>query len=902
MPQHPNASGETDLRTFVLLILVCALLASSAPAAVAAVADTTESGDLWLEPDLVLHPRAPCYGDEVIAYLRGYVSTPCDSFIGVSHTDGQPIIVRTLLRTDRQCAVGPSVFFAIPVSLGRPVAGSYSFVVQRRRLMLDANGALDSTSTESIYDYVVRSDCPLVPQPWVTELSYVDTALTLPSQPCPGQPLTFEMAGHFLDGCGRVESATASAPSHASLILAPYPQVRMPCTANLKPWKASFPLGPLVPAGQTIWIDLKIRGTNAFWPPTADRVEYGYFTFPISTTCDSLPPGPLPFVDRIDVMPKEICVMPGRTLCPVDSILVGITGRFPGFCCAQPPRIELVPDLSAAPQLPQPPIVRIVVDYDIMVRCACSALLEPFFGTVTLPPLPARTYNLRVELLQRGGGRDSTLDATTVPFQVVSAESCGAGAICLTPRWMHPLTEGCDAYVSTTQSGTVTLGVSTKVALSGLQGRLRFWESGLAVLGIEPVGVAAGMHLNWTRTFDGARFVMFAESGAPIPPGGATPILAVTVQAMALVGIGDYPPPLGEPVFHLAAEEMLGADESGNGVPSCLPPPCVDMRMMPDVAVICREQACDFNADGLTDVRDIVLMARCAFQTGPCPPDVETRFDCDGSGTFGLVDVVCCAMHMLRAPGCPNCPPDSIRPEPGVAIRFGAPGLIPGGVQVPFGFEGLDRVGAARLRLRFPADRYTAQVEGSASMFYVQEVEGDVLTLGLIGGMPLPSPIVDPAPIIDPGPLRVRLLLRPGHTPGGELRLEGGQLSGPDGVLLAVDLGAPSVPLGGGSFEVSKLRPNPFSTSTRFSIVLEAPGRLDVSVHDVSGRRLASLFHGTRDAGLQEFVWDGRRDDGSQVSNGVYFVRVNLDGRALSRSVVLLRGRGPATRVYMPNP
>jgi len=880
------------LRTIVLSILIGAVLVSSAPPAVAAVADTTESGDLWLAPDLVLHPKAPCDQDEVIAYLRGYVSTPCDSFIGVSQVAGQPITVRTLLRTDRQCAVAPSVFFAVPASLGRPIAGSHSFIVRRQRLTLDSNGVLDSTSTESRYDYVVRSDCPLIPQPWVTELSYVDTALTVPGQPCLGEPMTFEMAGHFVDGCGRVESAIATAPNHVSLTLAPYPAVRMGCTASLKPWRASFPFGPLQPAGQTLWIDLTIRGTNAFWPPTADRFERGYFTFPISTECDSLPPGPLPFVERIDVMPKEICAMPGRTLCPVDSILVAITGRFPGFCCAQAPRIELIPDPSAQPLLPQPPIVRIVVDYDVFVRCACGPQLEPFYGTVTLPPLPARTYNMRVELLQRGGGRDSTLDTTTVPFQVVSAESCGAGAICLTPRWAHPLIEGgCDAYVSTNQPATVTLGVSTKVALSGLEGRLRAWEPGLTVVGIEPVGVAAGMHLSWTRTSDGVRFVMFAESGAPIPAGPTTSILAVTVRATP-IAVEDYPPPAGEPVLHLGAEELLGSDENGNGVVSCPPPPCVSLRWPGDVAVICLEQACDFNADGLTDVRDIVLMVHCALQTGPCPPNVETRFDCDGSGTFGVPDVVCCAMHMLRAPGCPSCPPDSIRPEPGVAFRFGAPTVIEGGVQVPIGLDGLDRVGAARLRLRFPSDRYTARVEGYAPMYYVQEVNGDQITLGLIGALPVPVPTSDPPGIMDPGQsLHVRLLLRPGRVSGGELQLEGGQLSGHDGVLLAVNLEVPSVPLRGGSIAVSQARPNPFSSSTRFTVALERAGSLDISVHDISGRRLAGIFHGTRDAGVQEFSWEGRGDDGSTLPNGIYFMRVDLDGRGMSRKLVLIRGR-----------
>jgi hypothetical protein len=209
---------------------------------------------------------------------------------------------------------------------------------------------------------------------------------------------------------------------------------------------------------------------------------------------------------------------------------------------------------------------------------------------------------------------------------------------------------------------------------------------------------------------------------------------------------------------------------------------------------------------------------------------------------------------------------------------------------VPVLLEGADRIGAARLVLRFPSDRFTAQVTGAGPLYYIQEVDRDRLTLGLIGAIPVPVYGRGQA-FVDPGPMVVRLLRRPGGVASGELRLEDGQLSGPDGVMLGVDLQVPGVPLGDGHVAVSEARPNPFSSTTRFTIALEAPGRLDVSVHDVAGRRLAGVFHGTRDAGLQELVWNGRGDDGSAVPNGVYFLRVDLDGRAVKRKLVLIRGR-----------
>jgi hypothetical protein len=429
--------------------------------------------------------------------------------------------------------------------------------------------------------------------------------------------------------------------------------------------------------------------------------------------------------------------------------------------------------------------------------------------------------------------------------------------------------------------------MNSQAALSGLQGSFRSLEPGLRVTGIEPIGVAAGMRLSWVPTFGGARFVLFADHGAPIPAGQPNPILAVRVLADGIVSIPEVTPPPGAPIFHLVAEDLEGVDERGNGVPQCPPPPCA-MRAL-EVAVICREQACDFNADGLTNVRDIVLMAHCALGGAACPPNLEA-FDCDASGAFDVADVLCCALNMLRAPGCLTCPGDTLRPEPGIVFRFGRPRPLAGGIEVPLILEGADRIGAAKLVLDFPSNRFTAQVSGAGPLYYVQEVEGDRLTLGLIGDVPLPVYARGQA-LVDPGPMVVRLLRRPGGVASGELRLEEGQLSGPDGVLLGVDLQVPGVPLGDGGVAVSEARPNPFSTSTRFTIALDSPARLDVSVHDISGRRLASLFHGVRAAGVQEFDWVGRDDAGSEVPNGIYFMRVSVDGRAAQRKLVLIRGR-----------
>src|SRR5207244_1779091 len=104
---------------------------------------------------------------------------------------------------------------------------------------------------------------------------------------------------------------------------------------------------------------------------------------------------------------------------------------------------------------------------------------------------------------------------TQVPFTV--APDCGPA--CLIAGFAPPRAEltACNATVSATHPAQLTLMIRPTVALAGLQGALRLEPSALRVTGIETVGPAAGMMLDWTATPDGARFVLFAQHGAPIP-------------------------------------------------------------------------------------------------------------------------------------------------------------------------------------------------------------------------------------------------------------------------------------------------------------------------------------------------------------------------------------------------
>lgn len=83
--------------------------------------------------------------------------------------------------------------------------------------------------------------------------------------------------------------------------------------------------------------------------------------------------------------------------------------------------------------------------------------------------------------------------------------------------------------------------------------------------------------------------------------------------------------------------------------------------------------------------------------------------------------------------------------------------------------------------------------------------------------------------------------------------------------------------------------PNPFRDATSVTYSLPAAGRARLRVIDVTGRTVTELVDATRGAGTYHAEWRGTDGAGSAVAPGVYFLRLESQGGARTRRVVLLR-------------
>ncbi|UCH85652.1 MAG: hypothetical protein JSW50_08200 [Candidatus Latescibacterota bacterium] len=113
------------------------------------------------------------------------------------------------------------------------------------------------------------------------------------------------------------------------------------------------------------------------------------------------------------------------------------------------------------------------------------------------------------------------------------------------------------------------------------------------------------------------------------------------------------------------------------------------------------------------------------------------------------------------------------------------------------------------------------------------------------------------------------------------------------GVVLAdnSELLSPSaeITVGVASLLLGQNHPNPFNPRTTISFTLPEPGHARLSIFSPGGELVRTLVNATLPAGLKEVTWDGKDENGAEVSSGVYFYRLESGKQTLARLMVYLK-------------
>lgn len=83
--------------------------------------------------------------------------------------------------------------------------------------------------------------------------------------------------------------------------------------------------------------------------------------------------------------------------------------------------------------------------------------------------------------------------------------------------------------------------------------------------------------------------------------------------------------------------------------------------------------------------------------------------------------------------------------------------------------------------------------------------------------------------------------------------------------------------------------PNPFNPSTTIIYKLDGTHYITISIYNSLGEKVKALFSGIRNQGPHEIIWNGKSDNGIELSSGIYFAQLSAGKYKQTIKMLLLR-------------
>ncbi len=82
--------------------------------------------------------------------------------------------------------------------------------------------------------------------------------------------------------------------------------------------------------------------------------------------------------------------------------------------------------------------------------------------------------------------------------------------------------------------------------------------------------------------------------------------------------------------------------------------------------------------------------------------------------------------------------------------------------------------------------------------------------------------------------------------------------------------------------------PNPFNPETKIAFDLPKAGQVKLEIYNIKGQKVKSLLDCFMSPGRSEMIWNSKDDKGRKVSSGVYFYKLNVNGKTEKTKKMLL--------------
>ena len=91
------------------------------------------------------------------------------------------------------------------------------------------------------------------------------------------------------------------------------------------------------------------------------------------------------------------------------------------------------------------------------------------------------------------------------------------------------------------------------------------------------------------------------------------------------------------------------------------------------------------------------------------------------------------------------------------------------------------------------------------------------------------------------------------------------------------------------AFALEQNYPNPFNSDTIINFALPNNGKVDLSIYNATGQKVATLISGTHAAGSYSVRWNGRSSADRELASGVYIYRLEGSGEIKTRKLILIK-------------
>ena len=92
-----------------------------------------------------------------------------------------------------------------------------------------------------------------------------------------------------------------------------------------------------------------------------------------------------------------------------------------------------------------------------------------------------------------------------------------------------------------------------------------------------------------------------------------------------------------------------------------------------------------------------------------------------------------------------------------------------------------------------------------------------------------------------------------------------------------------------GVFFVTQNSPNPFCYKTQFTYGVPDTSEVEVTVYDISGKKVATIGKGKKKPACYSICWSGKNEYGERLKSGVYYMRFKVNNFAIVRKLILIK-------------